>query len=172
MADSIKNEPTVTLLETPDDSAFMHALAQRSSIIQQGFEYWQSKGWPDRLPRRSDLEPFDISTILSNVVLLDVRDSPRDFFYRVIGTGVVHHLAEDLTGQWMSEIDHQRPPSRIWDSCNKVAETACPLLSSVPYVGPHSEFLYGEDIILPLADDTNAVTKLLVFVAYIRKTYP
>lgn len=115
---------------------------------------------------------MEMPKLLPNVILLDVRDEPRDFLYRLIGTGVVHHLAEDLTGKWMSQIDHQRPPSRIWESCNKVVESGCPFLSKIPYVGPHSEILHGEDIILPLAGDAGdagAIGKLIVFVAFIKK---
>lgn len=162
---------TMALLERPGDARFLDLLSRRSSIIRDGFDYWRSKGWPDRIPARADIKPMEIPKLLPNVILLDVREEPRDFCYRLIGTGVVHHLAEDITGQWMSKIEHQRPPSRIWESCEKVVETRCPYLSSVPYVGPHAEFLYGEDIILPLADESGDVEKLLVFVAYIKKSY-
>ncbi|MBT5458530.1 MAG: PAS domain-containing protein [Rhodospirillaceae bacterium] len=160
------------MLETPDDPAFMAVLSRRSPIIQDGFDYWRSKGWPDRLPGREDIDPMDMSTLLPNVILLDVRQGPLDFFYRLVGTGVVHHLETDLTGSWMSEIEHQRPPSRIWESCERVVTTQCPLLSSIPYVGPHAEYLFGEDIILPLGDESGAVIKLLVFIAYIQKPTP
>lgn len=162
-------EPDMALLENSDDEHFQELLSRRSSIIQDGFDYWCSKGWPGRMPGRADIEPMEMPHLLPNVVLLDVQEKPRDFFYRLIGTGVVHHLAEDLTGNWMSELEHQRPPSRIWDGCNKVVESGVLFLSRIPYVGPHAEFLYGEDIILPLSDDLGSVGKLLVFVAYIRK---
>ena len=162
-------EPTTALLTPSGESDFMEVLATRSSTIQEGFEYWRSKGWPDRLPQRGDLDPFEVPKLMPQIVLLDVKSNPRDFYYRVIGTGVTEHLSKDWTGTWMSEIEHQRPPSRIWENCDKVVEEKVPALSCVPYVGPHSDFLYGEDVILPLGDDAGAVEKLLVFVAYIRK---
>lgn len=162
-------EPTTALLTPSDESEFMQVLSTRSPTIQNGFEYWQSKGWPERLPRREDLDPFDVPALMPQIVLLDVRREPRDFFYRVIGTGVTEHLSKDWTGTWMSEIEHQRPPSRIWENCDKVVESKVPALSCVPYVGPHADFLYGEDVILPLGNERGDVEKLLVFVAYIRK---
>lgn len=115
---------------------------------------------------------MEMAALLPNVILLDVRRDPLDFFYRLVGTGVVHHLVKDLTGSWMSEVDHQRSPSRIWESCERVVDTKCPLLSSIPYVGPHAEYLYGEDIILPLGDEGGSVNKLLVFIAHIPKPAP
>lgn len=169
MVEANESGTTMALLETPGDAEFADLLSRRDPLIRDGFNYWCSKGWPGRLPTRADIDPMDIPKLLPNVVLLDVQDGPRDFCYRLIGTGVVHHLAEDLTGKWMSSLDHQRAPSRIWDSCEKVVETACPLLSAIPYVGPHAEYLYGEDIILPLAGEQGAVDKLLIFVAYIAK---
>ena len=68
----------------------------------------------------------------------------------------------------MSEIDHQRPPSRIWENCDTVVQAGCPFMSKIPYVGPHSDFMYGEDINLPLAEDSGTVGKRFVFVAFIR----
>ena len=162
-------EPTTALLTPSGEVRFMEVLATRSSVIQDGFAYWQSKGWPDRLPRREDLDPFDVPALMPQIILLDVQREPRDFYYRVIGTGVTEHLSKDWTGTWMSEIEHQRPPSRIWENCEKVVTSKAPALSTVPYVGPHADFLYGEDVILPLGDDEGNVAKLLVFVAYIRK---
>ena len=44
-----------------------------------------------------------------------------------------------------------------------------PLLSRIPYVGPHADFLDIEDVILPLVGDDGAVEKLLVFIAFINK---
>ena len=159
----------MALLQEPDDRQFAELLSLRDPIIREGFDYWCSKGWPARIPSRADIDPMEIPKLLPNVILLDVQAAPEDFRYRLIGTGVVHHLAEDLTGKWMSSLPHQRPPSRIWESCQKVVETGCPFLSSIPYVGPHAEYLYGEDIILPLAGENAQIDILLVFVAYIRK---
>ena len=157
-------------LEPVDEKHFSTVLARRSSIIQDGFSYWQSKCPPGGLPRRVDINPFDIPRVMPHIVLLDVQDQPRDFCYRVIGSNVVDHWTRNWTGSWMSEIDGQRPPSKIWASCDQVVKSRGPLLSRVPYVGPHANFLSGEDIILPLVADDGFVEKLLVFVAYIRKT--
>ena len=147
----------------------MDALAKRSSIIQDGFELWNGLRRDHAVPRRRDFDPFDAPALMPHIVLVDVRRAPRDFRYRVIGTFVADHLAESGTGSWMSEIEHQRAPSRIWTSCNHVSETRNPMLSRIPYVGPHSDFLYGEDIILPLSNDEDEVVNLLVFISYIRK---
>jgi hypothetical protein len=123
----------------------------------------------NNIPRRSDFDPFDVTSLMPHIVMLQVQQEPRDFRYRVIGTFVAGHLAENWTGSWMSGIEHQKAPSRIWDSCNQVAESRYSMLSRIPYIGPHADFLYGEDIILPLINDVGEVVNLLVFVSYISK---
>ena len=127
------------------------------------------KGQDEVAPKRSDFNSFDVPKLMPHMVLLEVQQSPADFRYRVIGSFVLEHLAENHTGAWMSQIEHQKSPSRIWSSCEQVAKTCHPMLSQIPYVGPHAEFLYGEDIILPLLNDDGEVVNLLVFVSYIRK---
>ena len=152
-----------------EDSAFLAALQLRSPLIQQGYEYWARPGWPHVLPQRRDVKPFEIPELIRNMVLIDVLDNPRDFRYRLMGTAVTAHLEEDRTGQKMSEIPFQASPSRIWDTCQKVATEGCPILSDVPYVGPHSEFMTAQDLVLPLFDDNDKVRTLLIFVDYLSK---
>ena len=103
------------------------------------------------------------------MILFEVQDCPRDFRYRGIGTYVSEHFTKNWTGYWMSEIAHQKPPSRVWDTCNRVATNRYPILGKVPYVGPNSEFIYSEDLILPLVNGQDEVVNLLVFLSYIRK---
>jgi hypothetical protein len=157
-------------LDPEDEKRFKAVLGFRSPIIQDGFAYWQSKCPPGGLPRRADISPFDIPRILPHIVLLDVVHDPRDFCYRVIGTSVVEYWTKDWTGACMSGIAGQGPTSKIWDSCDQVVTSRRPLLSRIPYVGPRSEFVSGEDIILPLVDEVGKCAMLLVFVAYIRKS--
>jgi hypothetical protein len=153
-----------------DEERFFAILEKRSRIIRDGFDYWKSRCRPDGMPpRRADIDPFEITAIMPNIVLLDVLNNPRDFRYRVVGTGVVEHLTADWTGHKVSEIPIQGPDGSIFSACNRVVTSKHPLLSRIPYVGPHAEYLSCEDIILPLVDDEGAVEKLLAFVAYINK---
>lgn len=143
-----------------------------SPVVERGYFYWRSKCQRDRPPSRDDIDPADIPDLLPHVILLDVRQNPRDYRYRLIGTGITRHLERDLTGAWMTEIPIQRPPSTIWDNCSEVADSGRPKKSNIPYVGPFQEFLQAEDIIMPLVDETARVNMLFVFVDYISKYDP
>lgn len=141
----------------------------RGRVLDLGFAYWESKIVDGRIPARSDIEPLDIPELLPQIILLDVDQEPWNFRFRLIGTNVVYHLTEDWTGSWFSEIGHMAPPSSIFTACVEVASSLQPLRNQTPYVGPHSNFISSDDIILPLSDDGETVDKLLVFVEYFSK---
>lgn len=141
----------------------------QNRVIELGEAYWNSKNLNARLPGRADIDPLDIPSLLPQVILLDVQRDPWDFRFRLIGTNVVHHLANDLTGTWMTSIEHMAPPSRIFSSCIEVASTGKPSRSDIPYVGPHHHFVRAEDVILPLASDGATPDMLLVFVEHFTK---
>ena len=140
----------------------------QSRTVAAGYAYWRSKVRDGNLPARSEIKPSEIPRILPHTVLMDVHRTPElDFGYRLIGTRVVEHLHSDYTGLRMSDIDHQRAPSTIWNNCRTVAETGAPLFPHTPYVGPHDAFRRAEDLILPLAADGSTVDMLLVFIDYL-----
>jgi hypothetical protein len=142
-------------------------LALRSPINQYGYDYWKRKRGQRRMPRRSDIDPSEIVKILPHVFLLDVRQSPLDFHYRLIGTKMDEHMNDRYTGMWMSEIPHQAAPSRIWANCRKVALEGAPLAGDTPYVGRNKAFLSTEDLIMPLSDDGKTVDMLFVTVGFV-----
>ena len=119
------------------------------------------------MPARVDIDPSEILKILPHIFLLDVRAEPLDFRYRLIGTKMDEHMMGSYTGLWMSEIPHQKPPSRIWSSCRRVVTEAEPLSSDTPYIGKNKEFLTTEDLIMPLADDDETVNMLFVTVGFV-----
>ena len=126
------------------------------------YEYWTRLRGDRPMPALVDINAADIVGILSNVFLLDVRPPPIDFRYRLIGTSMSKYMKHDHTGNWMSVIPHQKPPSQIWDACVFVAEHRIPFSSNTPYVGKYSEFKSTEDLIMPLSADGKSVDALFV----------
>ncbi len=139
----------------------------QSDIVKRGYAYWRGR-CEGRLPSRAMINPIDIPALLPHVVIHGVRREPLDFLYRLVGTQVREQMAEDRTGQWMSAIPEQKPPSRIWDNLATIVATGRPLLNQTPYAGPHREFLKMETVQLPLAADGAAVDMILVFVDFLR----
>jgi hypothetical protein len=145
------------------------ALALSSSpLVAAGHRYWLSKHRDGRLPGRDALDPMEMRQFLSNVALVDVQPDPLDFRYRLIGTAITKHLFRDYTSTWMSEIDHQKPGSTIFENCREVVKTQKPLFNATPYVGPDREFLTHQEIIAPLIDASDNVAMLFVVIEFIR----
>ena len=139
----------------------------KSPINLAGFDYWNKKRGSRRMPSRQDIDPAEIVKILPYVYLVDVQQDPLDFRYRLIGTEMDEHMSRRYTGMWMSEVPHQKPPSRIWANCLQVVEQRAPLSGDTPYVGKNKDFLSAEDLIMPLSDDDETVDVLFVTVGFI-----
>src|SRR3546814_8165607 len=77
------------------------------------------------------------------------------------------HLTMRSTGRRRSEIPHQKPPSRLWENFSTVVETARPLITQVPYIGQHKDFLAAQDLITPLSEDGRTVTMLFNLVDFL-----
>ncbi len=146
------------------------ALALRSKINRQALDYWIRIRGERAMPSRADLDPIDIRRILPNVVLIDVASEPLDFRYRLIGTKIVSQLNNDHTGKWMSEIPHQKPPSKIWSSCETVVNEKIPMTTEVPYTGRNKDFAVSEDIVMPLSGDGVTVNMLFVVVDFFSRS--
>src|SRR3546814_19155763 len=101
------------------------------------------------MPAESDLDPAEIRKILPHVILLDVRQEPLDFHYRLIGTKMDEPMLGRYTGLWMSQSPHQRSPSRVWTNCRRVALEGRPLSGAPPYVGKGKACMTTEDPLIP-----------------------
>lgn len=144
----------------------------KSSSVLAGYDYWLGKqrelADPAMLPARQDLDPLtEIPRLVPRMMLMDVQHDPLDFRYRLVGTALRRHMAQDWTGKWLSEIPFQRPGSTVWQNNHLVTIQRTPLLARPPYVGPHKDFLFIESIILPLAANGTLVDKLMFFVDFI-----
>src|SRR3546814_13336612 len=107
------------------------------------------------MPSRADIDPAAITPLLPNLILMDVlRDAkpgwPLDFRYRVLGTFADEHMLARYTGTCMSDLPHQQPGSRIWQSLEAVTTQQVPRVNRVPYIGPPTAFLSVAAILIRL----------------------
>lgn len=142
-----------------------------SPINRAAFDYWlhcRERSGLD-LPRREDIDPLEMRSFLTHVVMLDVQPEPLDFCYRLIGGTVRYHLRSNHTGLWMSAIPHQKPPSRMFDVCATVVRRRMPVIGDIPYIGPHTEIRTPEDLLMPLSNADGEVAMLFICIDYFRK---
>lgn len=138
-----------------------------SPLQQRAFAYWQSKLSGRSMPSRKDIEPTEIPELLANIVLVDVNHDPLDFRYRLIGTAIVERIAFDYTGKRFTDLDHQQPGSRVWDTAARLCSERMPLVSDIPYVGPDQWVRGYRDLYLPLSDDGEQVNMIMGVVEFL-----
>ncbi|MBO6561599.1 MAG: PAS domain-containing protein [Nisaea sp.] len=157
-----------------DDDERIHEFAElrrklSARLHLAGLDYWASLKRISDLPARSEFDPAHIPLLLPHLIFLRVTLDPLDYCYRVIGGTVREHLLANYTGRWISEIAHQRPPSRLHANLTRAVTERAPVLSDTPYVGTKKDFLKSDELILPLVDESDQVSHLLVLLDFDRR---
>ncbi len=85
------------------DDGFVSEIPAHQTIL----DYWtaQKATRPDGLFTVKMVNPTEIPSILSNVMLLDIVDDGFDARYRVYGTGIVSKVGKDWSGKLVSEMN-------------------------------------------------------------------
>lgn len=128
--------------------------------------YWNDIRGDRNMPSRADFEPLDIRRLLPYVFLVDVKDEPLDFFYRIIGETIIQFSRHNVMGKWASGIDHHRRPSKIWTVLQETTLTGKPQHVDVPYLGPEISTTRVPVICLPFSEDGEKVNKIVGLADY------
>lgn len=139
-------------------------------VLQAGFGYWRGLIDAGRdLPRIERFDPSAIPRLLPSIVLIEVREPPLDFRYRVIGQDILNHLFENYTGRWVSQIPHQAEPGPFLDTLTRAVRECTPQVADSPYIGPKRDFMQKGEVVLPLIDEAGTVCRLLIFIEFTLK---
>ena len=65
------------------------------------YSYWESKRGDRSMPARADIDPAEIPSLLSIILLMDTSTA-GEYRYRLVGTEIVRWLGRDTTGQTFS----------------------------------------------------------------------
>jgi len=146
-------------------------------LLRQAYAYWDAKRNGREMPARRDLDPAEMVPLLPYLVLMDVQHAakpgwPLDFRYRLIGTHADLMMNGRYTGKSMSDLPHQQPGSRIWESLEAVTLARVPRVNRVPYVGPHKDFISVVDMVMPLSSDGATVDMLFCIIDFVPRERP
>ncbi len=71
--------------------------------IREVHAYWRAKqalaGGPPALPRKADIQPWEIKAHLGRINLIDVLHEPEDFVYRLYGSAFTGLVRQELNGR-------------------------------------------------------------------------
>lgn len=127
--------------------------------LQQAYDYWRAKKGAAAFPARTDLHPEEMKPFLARVMLIEVRGEPRDFVYKVYGTGVALPSGRDFTQHSVRELTPPDFAALIWRQYNEVVERRCALLHRVGLDDPAREMSYLR-LTAPLSSDGATIDKL------------
>lgn len=138
----------------------------RSPVTRKALRYWHGRCGEYSIPRRRDIDPSDLKSILPNMCMLAVVDEGRDYMFRLLGTRMREFLSDDYTGKLLSEVEALQPAEKLLENFSTCREMARPILANTPYVGPKKEIAELEDVILPLSENGGGVDRLMIVVDF------
>lgn len=136
---------------------------QMTNIQDQILQHWKSvAGKRNGLPSRKDFRLQDLGQNALDIVVLDIKEEPADFTYRLIGSNVAENLSENFTGKSLSSIPGKGPKSQIWANMAAARDEKKPIFREVPYVGPNEKQEMLQTLYLPLASDHENPDKVML----------
>ncbi len=146
--------------------------AEADSRLARFLDYWRGKAGAG-LPRRRDIDPMEIAALLPAVFLIDVLPdadgTPADFRFSLIGQEVLDRYGP-LRGRTLSEQMSGAELHRTLEEHRLCVTARLPVyvVNSERTAADGDGLLY-QRLLLPLADDSDAVTSLagiMVFQRY------
>ena len=123
--------------------------------------YWNRIRGSRAMPRRADIRPEDIPTLLPNIILIDVVPEPLRLRYRLIGTDITKTMQRDSTGRYYDEIYAPDLLEQIYGTFRYLLAHKAPLRTFGPAFYPDKNFYSYETLNLPLSEDGAAINMVL-----------
>jgi hypothetical protein len=135
----------------------------KSDALKALEAYWRSKRRGDALPRRRDIDPWEMRAFLPHVFLVAVTQNPLRFWFRSVGGSISENFGENITGKYIDELDLEDDMQKEIIADYKTAATeARPVYSRCEYVkGDDQRHLRYERLLLPLSSDGQTIDTLL-----------
>lgn len=140
------------------------ATSPRISALAAAHAHWLACRPAAEMPSWMALNTEALDPLRAQSILFEVMGEPLDFRYAEIGEDIQAISLGRYTGKRVSELPHQRPPSKVWDHLAAAVDARAPVQGILPYVGRHNTLASICHIVLPLADDGETVDRLLVCV--------
>ncbi|GAB4228299.1 MAG: hypothetical protein Tsb0032_35030 [Kiloniellaceae bacterium] len=119
------------------------------------------------MPRRADIWPEDLVAHLPGIVLVDVEGVDEEgvgiYRYRVVGTEEVRQRGKDPTGKLIAQGFWGPSLENVLECYEFVRRKRTFLYDPRPYMTPDGRYSNEATLFLPLSEDGEAVTQVLVY---------
>lgn len=134
----------------------------RSEILRKLHRYWVGKLGGRAMPRRADIEPTEIPSLLPHIALVGVERAPLRLLFRLIGTHITESLGRDNTGKYFDEAFQGQMLEDVMQVYGKVLQAQKPVRHIGRALYSAKDFQEYESVHLPLSEDGRTVTVILV----------
>lgn len=142
-------------------------LADCPEQIATLFHYWVRKRGDRAMPRRADIDPADFAAHLPGILLVDVEGTDASgvgiFRYRVVGTGEVTLRGHDPTGKRVEEGFFGPSLADVIGCYERVRRGRSFLYDPLEYITPDGRWSCESTLFLPLSEDGENVSQILVY---------
>lgn len=135
--------------------------------ISSIYRYWERARGERRMPRRTDIDPAGFKSHLPGILLVDIEGTDARgigiFRYRVVGTGEVTLRGHDPTGKLVREGFFGPSLEDVIGTYEMVRRDRSFLYDPLEYVAPNGRWCCECTIFLPLSEDGDTVSQILVY---------
>jgi len=165
----------------PDDGFSLTLLAgapvEPEPRLKEFLRCWRGARGDRAMPRRKDIDPTAFPPrLLPFLMLVDVVDGGARFRFRLVGTGAVAAIGEDLTGRHVDEVNQSVAyRDYITELYRRVLETRRPLFSASGYMrpgDPDAPRHTTQRLMCPLSTDDHAVDMVILCQTFAQASFP
>lgn len=132
-----------------------------SKKLKGAYDAWDSLRSGRIGPKREELSPALIRSVLASTFMIDVVDGGQDFRFRFAGDRVIQFMGRRFAGMLLSELTSSKFFDNMRAMYSGCVASKGPVTSGVVAVTyPGKEFLEAEALVLPLSEDGANVTHL------------
>ena len=132
--------------------------------LQDALDYWSRKLAGRSMPRRAEIDPVEIPSLLQHLMLIEVLANGR-YRYRLIGTGNAEAQGINATGRYLDEVlpgaAYKTHVLELYDECIRARR---PLYWECLFVSPQDRRPERRTkvLFLPLSEDGMSVNQVMV----------
>lgn len=145
---------------------------QQSSAQDKLASYWRSKCRGELLPSREDIDPTDLTDLVSWLVFMDVAYEGKTIRlrYRMTGAAVAGLARREVTGRWFHELYNDEQMAYVIGLARSTIESRAPISIETKMLSPGREFIEVSALACPLASNGHDVDAIVLVMKRVTET--
>ena len=141
-------------------------LAFRAQLVireqRELFDYWRNCAKDRALPRRADINPAAIASLLPGISILEAGNRTDQIVYRLAGTRLRDIFGREVTGKSVFDLEFGEKKKNYWLAVyRKVIEDKVPMQGAIKGPVADRDHVVLFWMRLPLSDNADQVNKVL-----------